>query len=173
MPVDIPVRIDRAEGQCYNNESIPAGKVPYQNRRHAASTNMHTALALFQAKRHWIVLFSMMEYLDRFQPLLVLNKINLMLSSGSFIPLTLENAFCPIPCRNIRQRPCIRHREQFSDYRFRFSPFLYLSNRTMTKQAPSLRSQNSNPLGLLSVTSRTSTSTETISLLRNIKLSPD
>ncbi len=64
--------------------------------------------------------------------------------------------------------PCIRHANNFLITVSRFSPFLYLSNRTMTNTGTIFTIPKLNRLAFVCYFQNIDT-TETISLLRNIK----
>ena len=92
---------------------------------------MDTPLAFFQAKWTLDGIVFHDSPLDRFPAIAGFNKINHAVFR--FIhTLDAGERFFVHPCRNIRQLPCIRHANNFLITVSRFSPFLYLSNRTMT-----------------------------------------
>lgn len=155
MPVDIPIRIDRPKVNTITMKAYQPGKVPYRTVAMQPVQTCTPRWLSFRQNGHWIVLFSMIDPLDRFPAIAGFNKINHALFR--FIhTLDAGERFFVHPCRNIRQRPCIRHANNFLITVSRFSPFLYLSNRTMTNTGTIFTIPKLNRLAFV-CSSRTST----------------
>lgn len=76
IPVDIPISIDRPKANNITTKAYQPGKVPY---RTVAMQPVHTCTPRwlsFRQNGHWIVLFSMIDLLDRFPAIAGFNKIN-------------------------------------------------------------------------------------------------
>ena len=76
IPVDIPISIDRPKVNNITTKAYQLGKVPY---RTVAMQPVHTCTPRwlsFRQNGHWIVLFSMIDPLERFPAIAGLNKIN-------------------------------------------------------------------------------------------------
>ena len=76
IPVDIPIRIDRPKVNTITMKAYQPGKVPYRTVAMQPVQTCTPRWLSFRQNGHWIVLFSMIDLLDRFPAIAGFNKIN-------------------------------------------------------------------------------------------------
>ena len=76
IPVDIPISIDRPKVKTITMKAYQPGKVPYRTVAMQPVQTCTPRWLSFRQNGHWIVLFSMIDPLERFPAIAGLNKIN-------------------------------------------------------------------------------------------------
>lgn len=76
IPVDIPISIDRPKANNITMKAYQPGKVPYRTVAMQPVQTCTPRWLSFRQNGHWIVLFSMIDLLDRFPAIAGFNKIN-------------------------------------------------------------------------------------------------
>lgn len=73
IPVDIPIRIDRPKVNTITMKAYQPGKVPYRTVAMQPVQTCTPRWLSFRQNGHWIVLFSMIDPLERFPAIACFN----------------------------------------------------------------------------------------------------